>query len=42
MLDRAFPSRLTAAFPPGVAVARLPLADAVAVTAEFLAAADTA
>jgi ATP-dependent DNA helicase DinG len=37
MLDRALPSRLLAAFPAGVAVARLPLVEAAAATAAFLA-----
>ncbi len=42
MLDRALPSRLLSAFPSGVAVARLPLAEAADATARFLdAAADT-
>jgi ATP-dependent DNA helicase DinG len=36
VLDRALPSRLLAAFPEGVAVARLPLSEAVAETARFL------
>jgi ATP-dependent DNA helicase DinG len=36
VLDRALPSRLLTAFPAGVAVSRVPLADAVAATAEFL------
>ena len=36
MLDRALPSRLLAAFPEGVAVARLPLAETVAATTSFL------
>jgi ATP-dependent DNA helicase DinG len=40
VLDRALPSRLLAAFPDGVTVARLPLADAAAETARFLATAD--
>jgi ATP-dependent DNA helicase DinG len=38
ILDRALPSRLLAAFPDGVAVARLPLAAVVAETARFLGA----
>jgi ATP-dependent DNA helicase DinG len=37
MLDRALPSRLLAAFPEGVAVARLPLAEAVEETRRYLA-----
>jgi ATP-dependent DNA helicase DinG len=42
MLDRALPSRLLSAFPDGVAIARLPLAEAAEATARFLdAAADT-
>lgn len=36
VLDRQLPSRLLAAFPDGVAVARLPLNEAVAATARFL------
>lgn len=36
ILDAATPSRLLSAFPPGVAVERLPLADAAARTGEFL------
>lgn len=36
ILDRALPSRLLAAFPPGVPILRVPLVDAVAMTAEFL------
>ena len=32
----ALPSRLLAAFPPGVPILRAPLVDAVAATAEFL------
>jgi ATP-dependent DNA helicase DinG len=36
ILDRALPSRLLAAFPPGVPVARLPLAEVAALTARFL------
>jgi ATP-dependent DNA helicase DinG len=36
MLDRALPSRLLAAFPDGVAAVRLPLAEAVEATAQFL------
>ncbi len=40
VLDRALPSRLLAAFPEGVALARLPLAETVAATAQFLAARD--
>ena len=36
MLDRALPSRLLAAFPDGVAVARVPLAQAAEATAQFL------
>ncbi len=36
MLDRALPSRLLAAFPEGVAVTRLPLAETVAATTSFL------
>ena len=36
MLDRALPSRLLAAFPEGVAVARVPLAQAAEATARFL------
>ncbi|BBK44540.1 DNA helicase [Allostella vacuolata] len=37
LLDRAFPSRLHGAFPPGVAVERIGLADAVQATRAFLA-----
>ena len=37
MLDRALPSRLLAAFPDGVGVVRVPLAEAAAETARFLA-----
>jgi ATP-dependent DNA helicase DinG len=37
ILDRALPSRLLAAFPPGVPVMRLPLTEAVEETARFLA-----
>ncbi|MGE0724355.1 MAG: ATP-dependent DNA helicase [Alphaproteobacteria bacterium] len=37
LLDRAFPSRLHGAFPEGVQVERIGLADAVAVVREFLA-----
>jgi ATP-dependent DNA helicase DinG len=36
ILDRALPSRLLSAFPPGVVIERIPLVDAVAATAEFL------
>jgi ATP-dependent DNA helicase DinG len=36
ILDRALPSRLFAAFPAGVAIARVPIAEAVAATARFL------
>jgi ATP-dependent DNA helicase DinG len=36
MLDRALPSRLLSAFPNGVAIARLPLAEAAAATVRFL------
>jgi ATP-dependent DNA helicase DinG len=36
ILDPALPSRLLTAFPPGVPVTRLPLADAAAATARFL------
>jgi ATP-dependent DNA helicase DinG len=36
LLDRQLPSRLLSAFPVGVAVARLPLVEAVAVTRRFL------
>jgi ATP-dependent DNA helicase DinG len=36
VLDRALPTRLLAAFPKGVAVVRLPLADAVAEVEQFL------
>ncbi len=36
ILDAATPSRLLSAFPPGVGVERLPLADAAARTGEFL------
>ena len=36
MLDRAVPSRLLAAFPEGVAVARVPLAEATEATGRFL------
>jgi hypothetical protein len=37
MLDRALPSRLLTAFPDDVAVARVPLDEAVAATEAFLA-----
>ncbi len=40
ILDRALPSRLLAGFPDGVAVARVPLAEAAEATSLFLAAAD--
>jgi ATP-dependent DNA helicase DinG len=36
ILDRALPSRLLAAFPAGVTIARVPLAEAAAQTASFL------
>jgi ATP-dependent DNA helicase DinG len=36
MLDRALPSRLLSAFPDGVAIARLPLAEAAEATTLFL------
>ena len=36
MLDRALPSRLLSAFPDGVAIARMPLAEAASATAQFL------
>ncbi len=36
ILDRALPSRLLSAFPHGVAIARLPLAEAAEATARFL------
>jgi len=36
MLDRALPSRLLSAFPSGVAIARLPLAEAAETTSRFL------
>ena len=36
MLDSALPTRLTAAFPDGVAIERIGLAEAVAITREFL------
>jgi ATP-dependent DNA helicase DinG len=36
MLDRALPSRLLSAFPDGVAIARLPLAEAAEATTRFL------
>ena len=36
MLDRALPSRLLSAFPNGVTISRLPLANAVEATARFL------
>ena len=42
VLDRALPTRLLAAFPEGVAAARVPLAEAVAQTARFLETADMA
>ena len=42
ILDRALPSRLLAAFPDGVAVARVSLAEAAVQTARFLGKADTA
>jgi ATP-dependent DNA helicase DinG len=41
MLDRALPSRLLSAFPEGVAIARVPLAQATEATAQFLGTADT-
>src|SRR6516162_9941508 len=41
MLDRAVPSRLLAAFPDGVPIARVPLAYAAEATAHFLGHADT-
>ena len=37
ILDRALPSRLLSAFPPGVAVSRIPLAEATEATTSFLA-----
>ncbi|WP_048861922.1 helicase C-terminal domain-containing protein, partial [Acidisphaera rubrifaciens] len=37
LLDRQTPTRLLGAFPPGVAVQRMGLADAVAATRDFLA-----
>jgi ATP-dependent DNA helicase DinG len=37
ILDRQLPSRLLAAFPPGVPIARVPLTDAVEATAAFVA-----
>ena len=37
ILDRALPSRLLSAFPDGVPIRRLPLAEAVAETTGFLA-----
>ncbi|HEX3863273.1 MAG TPA: ATP-dependent DNA helicase [Stellaceae bacterium] len=37
ILDRALPSRLLAAFPPGVPILRVPLVDAVDAAAQFLA-----
>jgi hypothetical protein len=36
MLDRARPSRLLSAFPDGVAITRLPLAEAAEATTRFL------
>jgi ATP-dependent DNA helicase DinG len=42
ILDRALPTRLLAAFPQEVVVARLSLAEAVAEAREFLGGADTA
>ncbi len=42
ILDRALPSRLLAAFPEGVAIARAPLAEAAAATAGFLGPIDAA
>jgi ATP-dependent DNA helicase DinG len=36
MLDRAMPSRLGGAFPDGVEIERIGLAEAVAATASFL------
>ena len=42
MLDRALPSRLLAAFPEGVAIARVSLAEAVEATARFLTPIDAA
>ncbi len=40
MLDSRLPSRLAGAFPPGVAVERVGLADAIAATRAFLGASD--
>ena len=37
ILDRALPSRLLTAFPPGVEIARVPLAEAAEATRDFLA-----
>jgi ATP-dependent DNA helicase DinG len=42
ILDRALPSRLLTAFPPGVPVRRLPLAEAASATARFLGVPDGA
>ena len=42
ILDRALPSRLLAAFPEGVKIRRLPLAETVEATAGFLAGAEAA
>ena len=36
MLDSRLPTRLTSAFPPGVRVERVGLAEAVRITGEFL------
>ena len=36
MLDRQLPSRLAGAFPPGVAIERLGLAEAIAIVREML------
>jgi ATP-dependent DNA helicase DinG len=36
ILDRALPSRLLSAFPPGVPISRVPLVEAAAATAGFL------
>jgi ATP-dependent DNA helicase DinG len=36
ILDRALPSRLLSAFPPGVPITRVPLIEATAATASFL------
>jgi ATP-dependent DNA helicase DinG len=36
MLDSRLPTRLTSAFPPGVEIERIGLAEAIAITRDFL------